>query len=250
MPRPKKTVEVKNTNKKVVKKKEQTAEEVENLRYIELIDTIRKSTNETLIDAAFQEIAERLKPRMQRVVFKFNIPGYGSDDVLQEALFALRFKAIKDYDINRGAVAGPAPFERFAILCIRRHLATEFKASYQNKKKVLNSSMSLDQEQSGGEEELSLINIIPAKEGDVSEFLEQEESFKDIIQKLMQSLSRFEKQVFILYAQRNSYEEIAEKINAGRVKIKVNIKGIDNALSRIKHKGRTIIEKYEKQNEE
>lgn len=250
MPQPRKKGRAKNTKKKGLKQKKKiqlTDEQKENLRYIQLVNIIRKNKSQDIINVSFREISEKLRPRIQRIVSKFNIPGYNYDDIYQEALFALQFKAIKDYDINRGSIEGPAPFERFAILCIRRHLATEFKSSYQNKKKVLNSSMSLDQEQPGNDEELTLVNIVPAKEGDVSDALQKEELYKNIMMMLIKSLSKFEREVFSLYAKRNSYEEIAEKINAKRIKVKINIKGIDNALSRIKAKSKIILDKFQKE---
>lgn len=215
-----------------------------NLKYVELINTIRSTAKKTTSDTAFEEIAILLYPRMQRLVAKFNIPGLGADDVMQEALVALKSKAIKDYDISRGTTDGPAPFERFAILCIRRHLSTERKASYQSKKMVLNSSVSLDQEQHGIEEDISLINIVPSDDGNVLDQLEEKEKYKLIMTDLIRSLSKFEKEVFFLYAQKNSYEEISKKINEGRVKVKVNIKAIDNALSRVKSKAQDVMKKW------
>jgi RNA polymerase sigma factor (sigma-70 family) len=188
-------------------------------------------------------------PKIQKVVSKFNIPGYEHSDILQEALYALRYKAIKDYDKARGTGEGPAPFDKFALLCIRRHLATEFKSSYQNKKRVLNQSVSIYKESyksSDSEENVSLSNILSDPDAlDICELTGENEYYKNLQDLLLSSLSSFEKEVYILYAQKYSYEEIAEKINNKRSKIRVNIKGVDNALSRIKHKAKEILEKYE-----
>lgn len=254
MPQPKKVGGSKSkASKKTTKKKQEpvlSEEELEALRCEELITTIRNSKKKNETDAAFEEIANRLKPRIQKLVNRFNISGLDSHDIMQEALFALRFKAIKDYNAERGNGIGWAPFDRFAILCIRRHLSTEYKASYQNKKRVLNSSMSLNQEssRSSGDEELSLINIIDSGDAPIVDQLEDREYYMDLMTKLLKSLSPFEKEVFLLYAQRYSYEEIADLINEKRVKVKINIKGVDNALSRIKHKAKIILIQYESTN--
>ena len=103
--------------------------------YVELVEIVRRSRIKTKSNAAYQEIEKRMKTKLQQIAFKFNIPGMNNEDIYQEALFALRYKAVKDYNADRGNDTGPYPFDKFAILCIRRHLATSLKASYQNKKK-------------------------------------------------------------------------------------------------------------------
>ena len=243
----------KTTTKKITTKKVEVdaQEEQENQRFVELIETVRGSSVETDINKAFEDILDKLKPRIQRMVNRFSIKGLDSSDVMQEALFALRYKAIKDYDETRGTTTGVAPFDRFALLCIRRHLSTEFKSSLQNnRKKVLNQSISLDQENKGNDDELALINILPADEGSVLEIIQEQEYYQDLMSALVKTLSQFEKEVLVLYAQRFTYEEIAAKINEKRVKIRVNVKGVDNALSRVKNKAKAIFAQYEQDNPE
>jgi len=254
MPRPKKVGASKSkATKKTTKKKTEpvlSEEELEAQRCEELVSTIRTSIKKKEVDEAFNEIAIRLRPRIQKLVNRFNIAGFDSSDIMQEALYALRYKAIKDYNPERGNGIGWAPFDRFAVLCIRRHLSTEYKTSHQNKKKVLNSSISLNQEfiRAGPGEDLSLISIIAADDEPIIDQLEDKEYYMDLMTRLLKSLSSFEKEVFVLYAQRYSYEEIADLINEKRVKVKVNIKGVDNALSRIKQKAKTILYQYEQCN--
>ena len=253
--RPKKNKVVKE--KKITKKEvieqvhEVDAEYQSNLRCIKLINAVRRKKNEDESNIAFEELLRILMPKIQKVVSRFNIPGYDATDILQEALYALRYKAIKDYDKERGTGEGPAAFDKFALLCIRRHLATEFKASYQNKKRVLNQSVSIDKEtnnstQNTSDNEIYLSNIISdPKKTDILTNISNDEYFNNLQRLLFANLSSFEKEVFILYAQKFSYEEIAEKINDRRNKVKVNIKGVDNALSRIKHKAQIILVNYE-----
>lgn len=260
MPRPRKKVGAKQSKAKPkpskkplpppepedIKSEQEKLAEAENLRFIELIEIVRTTKNPKIENDAFIEIYERLKPRIQKMTNRFTIPGLNHDDIMQEALLALRIKAIKDYDQERGNGEGPAPFDRFALLCIRRHLSTEFKSSLQNnRKKVLNQSLSLDQESKGSDDDLSLSSIIPSVDGDILSGLQEREYFRNLMTNLVKHLSRFEREVLGLYAQRLSYEEIADKINERRVKIKVNVKGVDNALSRIKKKAKTIIAEYD-----
>lgn len=257
----KKNTNKKSPSKKIVKKQffekenNDTPEQVEskyNLKCIKLINCIKKEKTVESANQAFEELLRMLLPKVQKVVSRFNIPGYDHSDILQEALYALRYKAIKDYDRERGTGEGPALFDKFALLCIRRHLATEFKSSFQNKKRVLNQSLSIDKENnrnsnnSNNEEDVVLSNIIADKDNEnICELVGDNEYYRDLQLSLLNSLSSFEKEVYILYAQKYSYEEIAEKINGKRSKITINIKGVDNALSRIKQKGREILDKYE-----
>lgn len=221
-------------------------DESDNLRCIELIKIIKISTNKEKLDEAFSKIFETIRPQMQYIVNRFTIPGLSAEDIMQEALYALRYKAIKDYDQTRGSGKGPASFKLFALLCIRRHLTTERKSSlFNNRKKILNQSMSLDQEHKGHNDDLSLTNIVESKDPDILDTLQKNESYRNLMLALVRRLSKFEKEVLVLYAQSCSYEEIAEKINQKRVKILVDVKGVDNALSRIKHKARTVLSEIE-----
>jgi RNA polymerase sigma factor (sigma-70 family) len=246
-------------NKKVSNKKSKNVEpEIDiakqeydiNIKCIKLIEIVRKSKKAEDINKAFESLIVILMPKIQKVISKFNIPGCDNSDILQEALYALRYKAVKDYDKERGTGDGPAFFDKFALLCIRRHLATEFKSSYQNKRRVLNHSISIDKESNStnkNDEDMTLAGILADPNmTDVMTSVGEAEYYRNLQNTLLGSLSGFEKEVYILYAQKFSYEEIAEKINNKRSKIRVNIKGIDNALSRIKHKAHGILLKYEK----
>mgnify|MGYP005841314397 CR=1 FL=1 len=224
-----------------------------------LIDVIRKEEHgEAETNEAFAEIQGHLQLKIQKIVSKCSISGMDDGDVMQEALYALRFKAINDYDSERGTDdLGVADFDRFALLCIRRHLATKFKSSLQgNRFKVLNDAFSLDQEDKGTDRDLAFINILSSSNlsltreyDDVLSMVEEGEYYNNLMNLLLKKLSEFEKQVLILYAQKFSYEEIAEQINKNRMN-KLQTKSIDNALSRIKTKARAIRLQYEEKNEE
>jgi|TARA_Y100000310_G_C20669839_1_gene809635 DNA-directed RNA polymerase specialized sigma24 family protein len=219
------------------------------LDFVDLVNAVRRSRKKDRINAAYSEIERRMKPKLQQIAFRFNIPGMGHDDIYQEALYALRFKAIKDYDKTRGNDSGPYPFDKFAILCIRRHLATNLKSSYQNKKKVLNQSLSIDQERTdkSTDESLFLSDIISLVKTDILDGLEKKEYYSTLISNLFSKLSDFEKQVFFYYVRKYSYEQIADLINRRnnlKGKNRVNVKSVDNSLSRCKAKGKQIFAKF------
>ena len=214
--------------------------------YIDQVDRVRESKNEVEINIAFNLICEKLDSKIRKLAGRYRIPGYDFYDVFQECLMALRYKAIKDYDIERGKdPEKPAKFDHFAMLCIRRHLATTLKTSKQNRHRAISEAKSLDLDRSTDNEELALINIVCSTEGDILSKVQDREQFKTLTNKLLSKLSEFEKQVFYLYARQYTYEQVSEYINNYCPhKDDVNIKGIDNALSRIKNKAKSILNSY------
>ena len=236
--------------KKVLVNGEQDKATIAN-RLIELVDVVRKSKNKSKSDNAFSDLVVLLDAQIKRISFKFNIAGYNFDDIYSEALFALRYKAIKDYDQTRGNGSGPYPFDKFATLCIRRHLSTKLKSSYQNKIRILNTSLSLDQDRNNSssqssmfDDSLSLNDILPITKGTIMEELEDKEYYTTLFKELYDKLSSFEREVFLLYAQKYSYEEMTDIINKNHPKEKVNLKSVDNALSRIKQKGKRVFKNF------
>jgi RNA polymerase sporulation-specific sigma factor len=225
---------------------------VEDLKYEDLVEIVRGKGRDKRRNHAYNEIERRTKIKINYIVRQFYIPGLNSDDILQEALYALRFKAIPDYDKTRGEGDNPYPFDKFAILCIRRHLSTILKSSFQHKRKALNVSLSLDQDRGSNEDEnLFLSDIISQTNGSMLEIIGDKEYHKSLFTKLYQKLSKLEKDVFVLYTYRYSYDEITDKIN--RIckkkgsKKRVNVKSIDNALSRVKAKGKEVFDRYKEE---
>ena len=211
----------------------------------DLVIKLKKVIQKKYKDQYFQEILDRIDPLVKKISWKYNVAGHDSSDIYQEALFALRFKAIRDFDIERTNEGDKVAFEKFAALCIKRHLSTLLKTSFQNKKYTLNSSISISAERSlgSGEDTGSLSDILSGVFEEDLDRLVREEQFHIIITEPLKVLSSFEKKVLLLYAQRYSYKEITDIINENREKVKINIKGVDNALSRIKIKARSLLDK-------
>ena len=239
--------------KRLVKKKtkvKKTEKPTLKLNNVELVYLIRKKTrrgkiSKIKINEAFEELLRRIHSRIMQIVMQFRIPGFSHDDIYQEALSALRYKAIPDYDQEKIG-SGPNPFDKFASLCIRRHLSTVQKQSWQVKRKVLNTSISLDQDRNtNSDEQLFLSDIIAITDGNILKSIGDKEYYKQLFGSLFTKLSKFEKIVFKLYIQKYSYDEMAEIINKNMSnKEYINVKSIDNALSRIKQKGIMVFKKF------
>jgi DNA-directed RNA polymerase specialized sigma24 family protein len=231
---------------------------VETLDFSGLVDIVRMRgrASKVRINAAYNEIELRMRPKIKHIVSQFFIPGCNADDIYQEALFALRFEAILKYDKERATKAGgPYPFDKFAALIIRRRLSSLLKSCFQQKRRPLNTSVSLDQNRNedGGEDDSSSLNdVLPVIEGDMLVILEKKEYQKQLFGTLFTKLSKFEKKVYLLYIQRHSYIEMSVIINKEykikKLKRRINIKSIDNSLSRIKQKLLAVYEKYKKEN--
>jgi len=222
----------------------------EDMDYVQLINTYKGSTDPSSRNSIFLEIERRMKDRIRYTMSRYNIPGSRREDIYQECLYALVFKAIKDYDPERGNGTGPFPFEVFADLCIVRHLSTKSKSNYQKKNKVWMSTVSLDQSRGDvGDDNLFLVDIIPETEGNLLEEISKNDYAKTVLKKIYEKLSPFEQKVFLLFLQKNSYSEICDKLYKKLLDIKQRkraVKSIDNAIMRIKTKAKTIKQQYGK----
>jgi len=231
--------------KRLVKTEDETDKETE--LYAQLVEIIRRSRGKKKINDAFNQIVEKLDPRIKQIAYKFEIPGFSYSDVYQEALYALRYKAIKDYDPDRSSIKKVSPFDKFAVLCIRRHLSTKRKSAYQSgKNKILNYSISLDQNRNNTQtdEELFLSGIIADESSDAFLKLNDKDYRDKLFLLLYNRLSRLERKILILYCRKYTYEEIVYLINNSSNKYNIETKSVDNALSRIKAKAKEIFKKH------
>jgi len=241
---PKKKSKVKKKTKKVIlAKKEKKSLSQESLAF--KVIEFQKSKDAEFQEKLFKEIVDQINPLITKIVNKFNIPGYEQTDLYQEALMALRFKAIKDFKTDRIIGDDMIGFEKFAALCTKRHLSTLLKTSFQNKKFALNSSISIHTESRDNEDDFNLADIMDSGEADSLERAERKEEFRILLARLIEGLSDFEKKVLMLYAQKFSYKEISDFINSSNSSMKVNIKGVDNALSRIKTKAKDLLDEMD-----
>lgn len=167
---------------------------------------------------------------------KYRIPGCDVNEVLQECLIALKFKAIEDFNPNRGK------FKSFAVLCIKRHLFSLIKGNNQHKRRVLNESLSLDEERSDDNgEKLSLASIVATKCLTSYEETSKSELFYIRLSRLMSNLSKLEQEVLKLYLEQNSYGEIVSQLKDVFPQKQVKRKAIDNALVRVRKKAQDLV---------
>ncbi|MBQ9990978.1 MAG: RNA polymerase sporulation sigma factor SigH [Lachnospiraceae bacterium] len=201
----------------------------------------RISSDEELIlryrdgeEGIIDHIMEKYKNLVRKKAGSMFILGGDRDDLIQEGMIGL-FKAVRDYDMGRDV-----SFYPFADLCISRQMYTAVQASTRQKHFPLNTYISLyshaGKDTGEVQEGESLLNAFQGGRGQNPEemFLEQER-IEWLETALAEELSPLEKQVLDLHITGMTYTEIAKVLGRDE-------KSTDNALQRIKHKLRKILE--------
>lgn len=149
------------------------------------------------------------------------LSGGEHDDLIQEGMVGL-FKAVRDYRPEAAA-----SFSTFAGLCVERNIYQAIEKAQRLKNRPLNEAMSMSevQDQAASKD----IHLDPA------DIMIGQESAGVLRKKISECLSRFENQVLDYFLEGKDYREIAELM--GRTP-----KSIDNALQRIRHKVRRLLD--------
>ena len=193
----------------------------DNISDEELIARLREG--ETIIEDYLMEKYKGLVRQKARAMF---LIGGDTDDLIQEGMIGL-FKAVRDFQPGREAT-----FATFARMCIDRQIYSAIQNSNRQKHLPLNSYVSLNQEdESSPIWELSVENP--------EEIIIDQETTRDLQQKISDYLSPMENKVLDLYLKGEGYVEI------GRILGK-SPKSIDNALQRIRAKIREVISQNRK----
>lgn len=194
----------------------------------ELIDRLRRG-EEPIMDY----ICDKYKNLVRSKAKSMFILGADNEDLIQEGMIGL-FKAVRDFDSGRDA-----SFYTFAELCISRQMYTAVRASKRQKHLPLNTYISLDRDNRGGEDGDRENLILSEQLADRRE-LSPEELFLDkervaYLEKAIEDeLSDFERQVLDLYMTGMSYAQIAKVLGRDE-------KATDNALQRLKAKIRKML---------
>ena len=174
---------------------------------------------------------------------EFFIQGSESQDVYQEGCIKL-INVIEKYDNTKGN------FNSFAQSSIRKHIITKINKEKAQKRKILNTSYSLDNKtyDDEGNDTTYLDNMteetspnINSKVGSPLDIIEKDYE-EYIIDKICENLSEMEKKVFVLRMIKGySYKEIAKELNLYKINKKtkksmLDAKSVDNAIWRSKPK--------------
>jgi len=197
---------------------------------VQRVAEYQNQTDEILIEqlrSGQEQITDYIMDKYKNLVRKranaMFLMGGDTDDLIQEGMIGL-FKAIRDYRMEKDV-----SFYHFADLCITRQIYHAVEASQRKKHQPLNTYISLNA-QMGQESEDTLQDLLESVENpNPEQLLIDQENANDIQEKLYKNLSKFERQVLLLYLQGSNYRQIAKQLHK-------EPKAIDNALQRIRGK--------------
>lgn len=148
--------------------------------------------------------------------------GLDKSDLIQEGMIGLNH-AIDRYQEQENIL-----FYTYAKTCIERKIISVVISSNRNKNKILNESISYD------DEEHLLLKFIKDSNPNPEETVIGIEKEKNLLSKIEDNLTDLEQQVFELLISGFKYKEIAEILEKDE-------KSIDNAIQRLKAKIKKII---------
>ncbi|NCB48719.1 MAG: sigma-70 family RNA polymerase sigma factor [Clostridia bacterium] len=185
---------------------------------------------------SINEIFTKYKPLVTIISRKFFLLNAEQNDLIQEGMIGL-FKAYRSYNFSSFA-----SFKTYASLCIKRQMQTAFEKNNRQKNRPLNAYLSISNQgkillSSTTDENNSLDdeNGFYLEESSLSpeESVIFREKLFEIADKINGTLSSYEKRVLKFFMSGMDYVEIANKL-------KKEPKSIDNALSRIKMKLKSL----------
>lgn len=169
-------------------------------------------------------LLHKYRPLVLKRTQAYFLTGADREDLLQEGWIGLH-KAIMKYQSDKGIC-----FRRFATMCVVRQVITAVRMATRQKHMPLSAYTTLN----GTEEIEQPLEILDTTGGhDPNEELIRRDGMEWLKAMLKKHLSGFEWEVLGLYLKGKSYREISATLEK-------NTKAIDNALARIREKGRVL----------
>ncbi len=178
---------------------------------------------QTKNDLALNELMERYKYIPASIVRSYFLVGGDTDDLLQEGMMGV-VNAINSYDVKKGE------FKTYVYSCVKNRIISCIKTFNAIKNRPLKDYISL----SGLTDEGDKTLIIQDTRLGPEDIVITNESEKELNSAIKQALSKSEYQIFLLYIEGNSYNNISEKCGK-------TVKSVDNAVQRIKKKIKLLL---------
>ncbi len=189
----------------------------------ELLFMIEESSEEglkALVDKYKYIVNSIVKKYLPRIEYS----GLEEKDLIQEGLIGL-VQAIKTFNKEKDVL-----FYTYASVCVESRVKSSLRSEGRQKNKYLNSSVSLDMIFN---DEFTLYDVLVDEEEDPSKKIIKKEEYNEIVNKLKDRLTGFEKSVFDLKLSGLSNSEISLVLEKEK-------RSIENTLSRIKQKYKEI----------
>lgn len=182
--------------------------------------------NEEALNVLYEKYKVIINIKIKKYIRYAKKFGLEYNDLFQEGMIGLS-EAINDFKLKKDV-----QFSTFANLCIERQLFSALKKAGRKKHNVLNDSLSLDN--NINDEEVTLMDFLFDKNADPSLYVESLESKDELLKKLNEVLTPFEKEVFNLKINNFDYKEIQMLLDK-------SYKSIDSAIQRIRFKVNKIL---------
>ncbi len=171
---------------------------------------------------AMTAVIQRYKDFVKIAIRPYFLCGGDSDDLLQEGMLGV-FRAVETFN-------GKYSFKSYVYACVKNGILSLIRRYNSDKNKPLNNFISLSGDSDFDAEKSAL--MISFKDNPEKTFIETE-SEKEFYESIKRNLSKLEYNIFNLYIEGYSYQEIAQRLDK-------NEKSIDNALQRIRKKVASI----------
>ena len=178
--------------------------------------------------SALDVLMHRLKPLVKTKAKPYYLTSGDPEDLIQEGMIGL-YKAVLDFDVSKKTT-----FVAFASICIVRQIQTAIKAAARQKHLPLNTSLSLDNEISMGDQSAdtpeTYMDKLPDRQiNDPEALFLSHEALKGLGDFIKHNLTPLEQSTLMHHIDGKTHAEIAEALDK-------NPKSVDNTLQRIRRK--------------
>ncbi|MBQ3422235.1 MAG: sigma-70 family RNA polymerase sigma factor [Romboutsia sp.] len=198
-----------------------------------LVDDIKNISNVILNaksgdESAYLHLINILKPSMLSISKQYYLPKCESEDLYQVCLIGL-YKGILSFksELSTNPI-------QFLKICIKREIFDLIKSATRKKHTSLNDSISMETVlYSNDNSDFTLYDTLSTNSDFLDDILLQKENLKNIKDNI-NKLTKIEKDIFSLYWDGFSQQEISTSLNLTK-------KQVDNALQRAKKKMRSFM---------
>ncbi len=167
---------------------------------------------------ALEVLLIRYRKVVNSLARNFYLIGGDTEDLAQVGLIAV-FKAVESYN-------GAKTFKTYASVCVKNEILSIIRASKRDKNKPLDNFISLSGDANFDSDKSEI--AVACDFDPEAEYINVESEI-ELNNKIKQSLSKLEYEIFLLYLGGYSYIEISKSVGK-------EVKAVDNAVQRIRKK--------------
>lgn len=175
--------------------------------------SLAQEGNEDAINIIYQKYKPIIVKKSKNAIMYATHHGIEINDIMQEGFIGLD-EAIKGFSQE-----DTATFYTFALLCIDRKIVNYLRKMTQGKNKILNDAVAIDE----------TVERVVSDNIDIELALISKNNQEDLINKINECLTEFERVVFKMKINGYTFEEMANTLNK-------DVKSIYNTFHRIKMK--------------